>query len=67
LLRAHDVWDIVEIGYVEPKNPSALIVPQMKALKEKRVADKTTLYVLYQGVDEVGFEKIVGATTSKET
>jgi division protein CdvB (Snf7/Vps24/ESCRT-III family) len=38
----------------------------MKALKEKRVADKTALYILYQGVDEVGFEKIVGAITSKE-
>jgi division protein CdvB (Snf7/Vps24/ESCRT-III family) len=60
------VWDIVETGYVELENPSTLTVPQMKALKEKRVADKTTLYILYQGVDEAGFEKIAGATTSKE-
>jgi hypothetical protein len=37
----------------------------MKAFKEKRVADKTSLYILYQEVDEVGFVKIVGAT-SKE-
>jgi hypothetical protein len=35
-------------------------------LKEKNVVDKTTLYILYQGVDEVGFEKVAGATTSKE-
>jgi hypothetical protein len=35
-------------------------------LKEKNVADKTMLYILYQGVDEVGFEKVAGATTSKE-
>jgi gag-polypeptide of LTR copia-type len=41
-------------------------VPQTKALKEKRVADKTTLYILYQGVDETGFEKIARATSSKE-
>jgi hypothetical protein len=34
-------------------------------LKEKKVADKTTLYILYQGVDEVGFEKVAEAT-SKE-
>jgi hypothetical protein len=35
-------------------------------LKEKRVTDKTTLYILYQEVDEVGFEKIIGATSAKE-
>jgi hypothetical protein len=66
LLRAHNVWDIVETGYVEPENPSTMTVPQMKALKEKRVADKTTLYILYQGVEEAEFEKITGAITSKE-
>jgi gag-polypeptide of LTR copia-type len=37
----------------------------MKAFKEKRVADKTSLYILYQEVDEVGFVKIVGATSKK--
>jgi gag-polypeptide of LTR copia-type/Domain of unknown function (DUF4219) len=67
LFEVQNVWDIVETVYVEPKNPSALAVPLMKALKEKRVADKTTLYILYQGVDEVEFEKITEATTSKET
>jgi hypothetical protein len=35
-------------------------------LKEKKVVDKTTLYILYQGVDEARFKKIAGATTSKE-
>jgi hypothetical protein len=35
-------------------------------LKEKKVADKTTLYILYQGVDEAGFEKVAEATTSKK-
>jgi predicted GNAT family acetyltransferase len=38
----------------------------MKALKEKRVADKTALYILYQGVDETGLEKVAGAIISKE-
>jgi division protein CdvB (Snf7/Vps24/ESCRT-III family) len=41
-------------------------VPQTKALKEKSVADKTALNILYQGVDETGFEKIAEAITSKE-
>jgi hypothetical protein len=35
-------------------------------LKEKKVADKMTLYILYQGVDEAGFEKVAEATTSKK-
>jgi hypothetical protein len=48
------VWDIVET------------VQQLKLLKEKKVANKTTLYILYQGVDEAGFEKVTEATTSKE-
>jgi Domain of unknown function (DUF4219) len=54
LLGAQDVWDIVEI------------VQQLKLLKDKKIADKTTLYILYQGVDEAEFEKVTGATTSKK-
>jgi hypothetical protein len=60
------VWDIVETGYVEPENITLLNVQQLKLLKEKKVADKTTLYILYQGVDEAGFEKVAGAITSKK-
>jgi hypothetical protein len=60
------VWDIVETRYVEPENVALLTVSQMKALKEKRVADKTAIYILYQGVDETGFENVAEATTSKE-
>jgi hypothetical protein len=37
----------------------------MKALKEKRVTNKMTLYILYQRVDETRFEKITGATFVK--
>jgi hypothetical protein len=60
------VWDIVETEYVEPENVTLLTVQQLKLLKEKKVADKTTLYILYQGVDEAEFEKIAEAITSKE-
>jgi Domain of unknown function (DUF4219) len=66
LLEVQDVWDIVITGYVEPEDGAALNVPQTKALKVKIVADKTALYILYQGVDEAGFEKIAEATTAKE-
>jgi hypothetical protein len=60
------VWDIVETEYVEPENDALLTVQQLKLLKEKKVADKTTLYILYQGVDEAEFEKVVKSITSKE-
>jgi Domain of unknown function (DUF4219) len=66
LLEAQDVWDIVEIGYVEPENVTLLTMQQRKLLKEKKVADKTTLYILYQGVDEARFEKVAEAITSKD-
>jgi gag-polypeptide of LTR copia-type len=41
-------------------------VQQLKLLKDKKIADKTALYILYQGVDEAEFEKVTGATTSKK-
>lgn len=37
-----------------------------KALKKIRMKDKSALYFLFQAVDELGFEKIASATTSKE-
>jgi Domain of unknown function (DUF4219) len=67
LLGAQDVWDIVETGYVEPETVALLTVQQLNLLKEKKVVGNTTLYILYQGVDKAGFEKVVESTTSKET
>jgi Domain of unknown function (DUF4219) len=67
LLGAQDMWDIVETGYVEPENVAFLTVQQLKLLKEKKIADKTVLYIIYQEVDDVRFEKVVEAITSKKT
>jgi gag-polypeptide of LTR copia-type len=50
-------------GYYEKNGQSS---QQNKALKEARSKDKTALYMLFRAVDESGFEKIAGATTSKE-
>jgi len=35
-------------------------------MKETRSKDKEALYMLYRVVDEIIFQKIVGASTSKE-
>ena len=65
LLGAQDAWDVVQTSYDEPGATGNLMVNQLKALKETRMKDKTALYLLFQVVDESGFEKITGATTSK--
>ncbi|KAJ4788299.1 polyprotein [Rhynchospora pubera] len=66
LLGAQEVWEIVEDGYQEHADTTALTVAQARTLKENRKKDKTALYIIYQAVDESGFEKIAGATSSHE-
>jgi gag-polypeptide of LTR copia-type/Domain of unknown function (DUF4219) len=66
LLGAQDAWEVVEVGFEEPVATSNQTTNQLKTLKEMRMKDKTALYFLFQAVDESGFEKIAGATTSKE-
>ncbi|GKB41522.1 retrovirus-related pol polyprotein from transposon TNT 1-94, partial [Tanacetum coccineum] len=66
LLGAQDVWVLVETGYTKLVVAATLVVNELKALKETRKKDKTSLYFLFKKVDESGFEKIVGAKTSKE-
>ncbi|GJR15369.1 retrovirus-related pol polyprotein from transposon TNT 1-94, partial [Tanacetum coccineum] len=58
--------ELVETGYTEPIDAATLVGNELKVWKETRKKDKTTLYLLYKAVDELGFEKIVGAKTSKE-
>ncbi|KAL5566635.1 hypothetical protein UlMin_029799 [Ulmus minor] len=66
LLGSHDVWEIVEEGFIEPKNEAALIQDQNTALKDLRKRDKKALYLIYQALDDDGFEKISSATSAKE-
>jgi Domain of unknown function (DUF4219) len=66
LLGSQDAWEVVEEGFEEPTNTTGYTAAQNKALKEARSKDKAALYMLFRAVDESGFEKIAGATTSKE-
>ncbi|KAK6120837.1 hypothetical protein DH2020_045420 [Rehmannia glutinosa] len=66
LLGAHEVWDIVEKGYVEPQDEATLSQTQKDNLKESRKRDKKALYLIYQALDDDGFEKISSATTAKD-
>jgi gag-polypeptide of LTR copia-type len=66
LLGSQDAWEVVEEGFEEPTNTTGYTATQNKALKEARSKDKAALYMLFRAVDELGFEKIAGPTTSKE-
>jgi len=66
LLVSQDFWEVVQEGFEEPENTIGYLAAQNKVLKEKLSKDKTTLYMLYRTIDEGIFEKIVGASTSKE-
>ncbi|XP_073105201.1 uncharacterized protein [Elaeis guineensis] len=66
LLGSQDIWDIVERGYEEAREGDTLTVQQREVLRDKRKKDKKALYFIYQVVDELTFEKIAVATTSKK-
>jgi gag-polypeptide of LTR copia-type len=66
LLGSQDVWEVIELGYIEHATLQGLMNNQVKELKESREKNKTALYLMYQAVDESGFEKIAGAKTTKE-
>ncbi|KAK9100717.1 hypothetical protein Scep_024147 [Stephania cephalantha] len=69
LLGSQDVWDIIEKGYNEPADDAvfaALTPDQKTTLKDSRKRDKKALYLIYQALDDDGFEKISSASSSKE-
>ena len=66
LLGAHDVWEVVEKGYSEPKNEASLTTAQKENLKDSRKKDKKAIFLIYQALDEDGFEKISSAISAKE-
>jgi gag-polypeptide of LTR copia-type len=66
LLGSQDTWKVVEEGFEKLTNTTGYTAAQNKTLKEARSNDKAALYMLFRAVDKSGFEKIVGATTSKE-
>ena len=66
ILGSQDAWEVIDEDFEEPKDTMGYTVEQNKALKELRSKDNAALYILFRVVDELGFEKIVRGTTSKE-
>ncbi|KAH9650283.1 hypothetical protein KPL70_026315 [Citrus sinensis] len=66
LLGAHDVWDIVEKGFIVPENEATLTAAQKENLKDLKKKENKAKYLIFHSLDEDAFEKITGITSSKE-
>ncbi|KAM1742868.1 hypothetical protein ACFX12_012815 [Malus domestica] len=62
LLGAHEVLKVMEKGYTELKDEATQSQPQNESLKFSRKRDKKALYLIYQALDDNGFEKVSSAT-----
>lgn len=66
ILGSHEVWDIVEQGYDEPKNEGNLNEAQKDALQKNRKRDQHALSIIHATLDDEIFEKVSHATKAKQ-
>ena len=66
LYGSQDLWDIVDAGFEEPTDASALTQPQLNELKENHKKDKEALFFIFQAVVEAVFERISSPTSAKQ-
>lgn len=66
LLGAHDIWEVIGKDYNEPEVKDFLTQQQNNSLKASRKRDKKVLFIIYQALDDDGFEMILSATSTKE-
>ncbi|XP_050160451.1 uncharacterized protein LOC126634005 [Malus sylvestris] len=56
----------MEKGYTEPEDEAIMSQPQKESLKDSGKRDKKALYLIYQALDDNGFEKVSSATSAKQ-
>ncbi|XP_070667768.1 uncharacterized protein [Malus domestica] len=56
----------MEKGYTESEDGATMSQPQKESLKDSRKIDKKALYLIYQTLDDNGFEKVSSATSAKQ-
>ncbi|XP_076951596.1 uncharacterized protein LOC143625006 [Bidens hawaiensis] len=65
LLRAKQVWNLIEPGIVEPAVGIAQSEAQRKRLEDLRTKDRQVKHYLFEAIDRVTFEQILDRSTSK--
>ena len=65
ILGSQNVCEIVGKGHKESKNEGTLPQAQYR-LRDSRKRDNKALYMIYQGLDEEAFEKILEVKSAKE-
>ncbi|XP_076898416.1 uncharacterized protein LOC143551974 [Bidens hawaiensis] len=65
LLRAKQLWNLVDPGIIEPAVGIAQSDAQRKRLEELRTKDLQVKHYLYQAIDRTTFEQILDRTSSK--
>lgn len=65
LLRAKQVWNLIDPGIREPAVGIAQSEGEKKKLEELRMKDLQVKHYLYQAIDRVTFEQIMDRKTSK--
>ncbi|KAI3768676.1 hypothetical protein L2E82_19506 [Cichorium intybus] len=65
LLRAKQVWNLIDPGIREPTVGVAQSEAEKKKLEELRMKDLQVKHYLYQAIDRVTFEQILDRKTSK--
>lgn len=67
LLGAHDVSKVIEKGYNETEDEASLTQQKNNNnLNDSRKRNKKVIFLIYQALDDDGFEKISSATSAKE-
>lgn len=66
LLGAYDVWEVIEKGYNKLEDEVSLTQQQKDSLNDSRKRDKKALFLIYQALDDDGFEKISSVNSAKE-
>ena len=66
LLSAHDAWDVVAKGFIVPENEVTITTAHKENLKDLKKKENKAKYLIFQSLDKDAFEKITGATSSKE-
>lgn len=65
LLRAKQLWNLIDPGIVEPAVGIAQSEAQRKTLAELRTKDLQVKHYLYQAIDRVNFEQILDRSSAK--